>query len=62
MTDAVKNKAALEMQSIKISAFRVEPAMLSFADYQVNNVYEIPMKITNVSDVSKRIKFIPPET
>lgn len=62
MTDAVKNKAALETQSIKISAFRVEPALISFSDYQVNNIYEIPLKVTNVAQVSKRIKFIPPET
>jgi hypothetical protein len=62
MTDAMKNKAALEVSSIKMSSFRVEPAILSFVDYQVNNIYEIPMKITNVSQVSKRIKFIPPET
>ena len=30
MTQAMKNKAALEAQSIKISSFRVEPASLSF--------------------------------
>jgi hypothetical protein len=39
MTDAIKNKAALELQSIKISSFRVEPPIISFADYQVNNMY-----------------------
>lgn len=49
MTDAIKNKAALEAQSIKISAFRIEPPIISFTDYQVNNVYEIPMKVTNVA-------------
>jgi hypothetical protein len=60
MTDAMKNKAALEAQSIKMSSFRVEPPVLNFHDYQVNSVYEIPLKITNVAHVSKRIKFIPP--
>ena len=33
---------------------------MSFADYQVNGVYEIPVKVTNISKVSKRLKFIPP--
>jgi len=60
MTDAMKNQAALEAQSIKVSSFRVEPPQLSFADYQVNSVYEMDLKITNVTGISKRIKFIPP--
>lgn len=62
MTEAMKNKAALEAQSIKVSSFRVEPPLLNFHDYQVNSIYEIPLKITNVAHVSKRIKFIPPAT
>ena len=62
MTDAMKNKAALEAQSIKLSSFRVSPPILSFHDYQVNGVYEIPVTVTNVASVSKRIKFIPPTT
>ena len=33
MTEAMKNTAALEMESIKLSSFRVEPAILSFQDY-----------------------------
>ena len=35
---------------------------MSFHDYQVNGVYEIPVTVTNVAAVSKRIKFIPPTT
>lgn len=62
MTDAMKNKAALEAQSIKMSSFRVEPPILSFNDYSVGRAYELPLKITNVAAVSKRIKFIPPTT
>ena len=62
MTDAMKNKAALEAQSIKISSFRVEPPQLNFQDYQVNGVYDMALKITNVAAVSKRLKFIPPNT
>ena len=62
MTEAMKNKAALEAQSIKLSSFRVSPPILNFRDYQVNGVYEIPIIITNVAVVSKRIKFIPPTT
>lgn len=60
MTDAMRNKAALDPNSIKISTFRVEPASLNFVDYQVNAIYEIPLKVTNIASVSKRIKFIPP--
>jgi hypothetical protein len=62
MTDAAKNKVALEATSVKISSFRIEPPMLNFIDYQVNGVYEIPIRVTNVSGISKRIKFIPPKT
>jgi hypothetical protein len=36
--------------------------MVQFADYKVNGVYEIDVKCTNKSLVSKRIKFIPPAT
>jgi len=33
MTDAMKNKAALEAASVKMSCFRVEPPILNFHDY-----------------------------
>ena len=46
----------------KKSSFRIEPTVVSFVDYQVNGVYEICVKVTNQSKVSKRIKFIPPAT
>jgi len=46
----------------KLTSFRVEPTQVSFADYQVNGIYEICVKVTNNSTVSKRIKFIPPAT
>ena len=35
---------------------------MQFADYQVNAVYEMPLKVTNISRVLKRIKFIPPSS
>ena len=60
MTEAMKSKAALEATSMKVSSFRVEPPVLNYADYQVGPIYEIPLKVTNVASVSKRIKFIPP--
>jgi hypothetical protein len=44
------------------TSFRVEPHIVQFADYKVNGVYEIDVKCTNSSLVSKRIKFIPPAT
>lgn len=47
---------------MKITSFRVEPPVLNFVDYQVGLVYEIPIKVTNVAHVPKRIKFIPPTT
>jgi hypothetical protein len=40
----------------------VEPSLVQFSDYQVNGVYEIPLKITNNSEVCKRVKFMPPAT
>lgn len=62
MTEAAKNKLAFELTSIKVSSFRVEPPVLNFVDYEVNGAYELPIRITNVSDIMKRIKFVPPET
>jgi hypothetical protein len=41
MTEAIKAKPALELESIKTTSFRVEPAVLNFVDYQVNGVYEM---------------------
>ena len=35
---------------------------MQFVDYQVNAVYEMPLKVTNISGVLKRIKFIPPKS
>ena len=46
----------------KQTSFRVEPTVVNFADYQLNGVYEISVKVTNNASVSKRIKFIPPAT
>ena len=46
----------------KDTSFRVEPTLVQFMDYQVNGVYEIDVKCTNMTQVSKRIKFIPPAT
>jgi len=46
----------------KGNPFRVEPRVVQFVDYQVNGLYEIPLKITNASKISRRIKFIPPTT
>lgn len=34
--------------------------MVNFANYQVNGVYEIDVRVTNTASVQKRIKFIPP--
>lgn len=62
MTQAAKNKLAFEPQSIKLSSFRVEPPLLNFHDYEVNGTYELPLRVTNVSDIMKRLKFVPPET
>lgn len=57
-------KAVKETQNAvelaKSSSFRVEPPIVSFTDYQVNGVYEINVKVTNMAHSSKRIKFIPP--
>ena len=46
----------------KETSFICEPTLVSFADYQVNGIYEIAVKVTNKATVSKRIKFIPPAT
>lgn len=62
MTEASKNKAAADASAQKTTSFRAEPASLQFVDYQVNAVYEMPLKVTNVAAVSKRIKFIPPQS
>ena len=46
----------------KETSFLVEPQVVNFAEYQVNGIYEIAVKVTNKATVSKRIKFIPPAT
>jgi hypothetical protein len=45
---------------MKSTSFRVEPTNVAFANYQVNSVYEIMVKVTNNALVKKRIKFVPP--
>lgn len=40
----------------------MEPTSVAFSGYQVNGVYEILVKVTNVAPSAKRIKFIPPAT
>lgn len=40
--------------------FRVEPSVIQFTDYQINGVYEIPVKIINGTETLQRIKFTPP--
>ena len=35
---------------------------MNFSNYQVNGVYEILVKVTNMAPSAKRIKFVPPNT
>lgn len=56
---AIKDAALVENTQHETS-FRVEPPCVQFMDYQVNGIYEIAVKVTNLASVSKRIKFIPP--
>ena len=59
------NKAAgtiLSLDQEKAQCFTVEPKVVSFADYQINGVYEIQLKITNRSGHSQRLKHLPPRT
>lgn len=44
----------------KTNPFRIDPLKILFVDYQVNGVYEIPLKVTNASGIIRRIKLIPP--
>ena len=46
----------------KDSPFTVDPKVVLFVDYQINGVYEIPLKVTNKSSTCQRIKYIPPTT
>ena len=59
MSQAIKESGEIG-EIFKQTSFRVEPTIVSFVDYQVNGVYEIDVKVTNVAKESKRIKFIPP--
>jgi hypothetical protein len=49
-------------EDLKDSPFVPEPRFIQFVDYQINGVYEIPLKLVNKSTVSQMIKFIPPKT
>lgn len=46
----------------KSNPFRVEPSIVQFTNYQVNGVYEIPLRIINGSEILQRIKISPPTT
>lgn len=46
----------------KENAFRVDPECVIFADYEEGGVYEIPVTITNVSGLLRRIQVLPPGT
>ncbi|KRX10489.1 hypothetical protein PPERSA_08791 [Pseudocohnilembus persalinus] len=41
---------------------RAYPETVLFQDYMINQVYQIPLTITNVQNISRRIKFLPPST
>lgn len=45
-----------------MNPFSVDPPAVVFHDCKENGVYELPVKLTNKSKVSRRIKFIPPKT
>ena len=51
----------IKEQNDEVSKFRSEPHEVIFVDFVVGNVYQIPLYITNVSGVSQRIRFVPPE-
>jgi len=61
ITMTTANRDALEAkQAQNNTSFRVEPTTVNFSQYQVNCVYEIMVKVTNVAPSQKRIKFVPP--
>lgn len=61
MTKAISTSKEIN-QAAKEAMVVVEPSVVQFVDYQVNGVYEIPVKITNISSIQRRIKYIPPMT
>lgn len=44
------------------SPFRLEPETVVFTDYEEGGVYEIPVVITNVAGILRRIQVIPPSS
>lgn len=57
------SKEAAEAKTVQSkSSFRVEPTSVAFSNYQVNGVYEILVKVTNMAQSKKRLKFVPPAT
>jgi hypothetical protein len=46
----------------KDSPFRLTPQSVVFTDYQEGSVYEIPLTVTNVAGVLRRIQVLPPAT
>jgi len=61
MVAAAKDTGEVKTAQGKTS-FRVEPTQVSYSNYQVNGVYEILVKVTNMAPSAKRIKFVPPQT
>ena len=46
----------------KENSFRLNPECIIFSEYEEGGVYEIPLTITNVSGLLRRIQVLPPST
>ncbi|KAL4510071.1 hypothetical protein ABPG72_010264 [Tetrahymena utriculariae] len=61
-TDLESKKDLLIDVDSSSSLFRAIPSYLLFQNYLINEVYEINLKIVNVTKISRRIKFLPPQS
>jgi len=57
-----KYKETFGEMTSKKNPFSVTPIVVQFQDCKENMVYELPLKLTNKSGVSRRIKWVPPKT
>lgn len=59
-SDLIYKQELINEVNNKASSFRAIPSTVIFRDYMINNIYEIELKLINVSNILKRVKYMPP--
>ncbi|KAL4472936.1 hypothetical protein ABPG72_007813 [Tetrahymena utriculariae] len=60
-TDLNTKPGVLVDMNDKECPFRAYPGQVIFQEYEIDKIYEIKLNITNIDNVSRRIKYLPPQ-